>query len=52
VFQRNLPKPKMSDALNYLRRLSLARCEPEQTAKRPAERWFVNHPKTEKPEYD
>jgi hypothetical protein len=52
VFQRNLPKPKMSDALNYLRRLSLARCEMEHTAGRPSERWFPNHRKTEKEEYD
>jgi hypothetical protein len=52
VFQRNLPKSKMSDAWDYLRRLNLARSEMEQTAKRPAERWFVNHRKTEKEEYD
>jgi hypothetical protein len=52
VFQRNLPKPKMSDALNYLRRLNLARHETEQTGKRPAEHWFVNHQKKEKEGYD
>jgi hypothetical protein len=41
LFSRNLTKIQLDEALNYLRRLGLARFVMEHTLGRPGERWFA-----------
>jgi len=52
IFQRNLSKTKIDEALNYLRRLGFAYCVLEATNGRSSERWFATLKKTENEEYE
>ena len=52
IFGRNLIATKLSEALNYLRRLGLAYFIMEPGSGRAAERWFAKEPKAESLEYD
>jgi VirE N-terminal domain len=46
VFNRNITKAELDDALRLLHHLKLANVERERTATKPAERWFHTNPKT------
>jgi DNA replicative helicase MCM subunit Mcm2 (Cdc46/Mcm family) len=47
VFNRNVPRFEIDEALRLLHELNLATCKREETGGRPSERWFYKDPKHE-----